>query len=279
MDLKTFTDNFHLLADTPNGIPKLREMILQLAVMGKLVPQDPNDEPASVLLEKITKEKERLIAEGKTKKTKPLPLIDPEEIPYELPTGWEWVRMQNISIKVHYGYTASADAGRNDVKFLRITDIQNDRVAWANVPGCEIRKELVSEYALSGGDILVARTGGTIGKSYLVTHLEAPTVFASYLIRIIPAKHVNARYLKLFLSSKLYWDQLYQMSMGTGQPNVNGTSLKSLNVPLAPLGEQKRIVERANELLALCDRLEEQKKNSDSLGAELMSATVRRLSI
>ena len=96
MKLNIFFDNFELIADAPNGVPKLREMILQLAVQGKLVPQDPKDEPASVLLEKIKAEKERLIKEKKIKKTKPMPPISTDEIPYELPDGWEWVKLDFI---------------------------------------------------------------------------------------------------------------------------------------------------------------------------------------
>jgi len=93
MKLDTFFNNFGLMADAPNGVQKLREMILQLAVQGKLVPQDPKDEPASVLLEKIKAEKERLLKEGKIKKSKSLPSIKLGEIPYEIPIGWEWIRL------------------------------------------------------------------------------------------------------------------------------------------------------------------------------------------
>ena len=89
MRLETFFENFELLADAPNGVQKLRELILQLAVRGKLVPQNPNDEPASVLLEKIKAEKERLSKEGKVRKTEPLPPVEADKIPFELPKEWE----------------------------------------------------------------------------------------------------------------------------------------------------------------------------------------------
>jgi len=96
-----------------HGIKKLRELILGLAVRGKLVPQDPNDEPASVLLENISKEKARLVKEGKIKKQKPLPKIGEDEKPFELPVGWEWTQLGNLSANIHYGYTAPANYGRN----------------------------------------------------------------------------------------------------------------------------------------------------------------------
>lgn len=92
MRLETFFDNFELLADAPNGVQKLRELILQLAVQGKLVPQDPNDEPASVVLKKIKAEKERLIKEKKIRRAKPLPPIELSEIPFELSEQWSTLR-------------------------------------------------------------------------------------------------------------------------------------------------------------------------------------------
>ena len=100
MKLSIFYEHFHQLAETPNGVRKLRELILQLAVRGKLVPQNPQDEPASVLLERIHAEKKRLIESGKLRKPKPLPEITEEEKPFVLPEGWEWVRWETISLKI-----------------------------------------------------------------------------------------------------------------------------------------------------------------------------------
>ncbi|MES0489323.1 MAG: restriction endonuclease subunit S, partial [Leptospirales bacterium] len=247
---------------TAYGIKKLRELILDLAVRGKLVPQDAKDEPASELLKKIEEEKERLIAEGKIKKQKPLPVITEEEKPFALPKGWEWVRLGDISANIHYGYTASADHQSKDVRMLRITDIQNDSVNWETVPGCAIHNENISDYQLENDDILIARTGGTIGKSYLVANINVCSVFASYLIRVQHLKTLYQEFIKVYLGSQIYWKQLYAKSMGTGQPNVNGNALKNLVVPLPPLAEQKRIVAKVDELMALCDKLEEEQTDS-----------------
>ena len=261
MKLETFFSNFELFADAPNGVQKLRELILQLAVQGKLVPQNPEDEPAAVLLEKIKEEKERLVKEGKIKKSKKLPSVDVGEMAFDLPEGWEWVYLGQISNDVHYGYTASANHDLIDVRLLRITDIQNNNVNWLTVPGCEIEPDKLPKYELNKGDLLIARTGGTIGKSYLVENLSVRAVFASYLIRIIPTNPFLPKYLKLFLESELYWNQLYAKSMGTGQPNVNATSLKSLIIPLPPLNEQHRIVTKVDALMKLCDELETRSQN------------------
>uniref|UniRef100_UPI001FA8A13B restriction endonuclease subunit S n=1 Tax=Lacrimispora amygdalina TaxID=253257 RepID=UPI001FA8A13B len=234
---------------------QLKNSILQMAVQGKLVPQDPNDEPASVLLERIRTEKERLIKEKKIKKEKNssvifrgsdnLPYAD---LPFDVPEGWVWVRLNDVAANIHYGYTASAQPTGN-AKLLRITDIQNNVVCWRDVPFCEPMESEYATYGLSNRDIMIARTGGTIGKSYIVRNLEGRAVFASYLIRVIPLESIYEEYLKVFLETPFYWEQLKSYSMGTGQPNVNGQSLKKLVLPLPPLAEQRRIVARIEELL------------------------------
>lgn len=260
-----------------NTVDKLRQAILQLAVQGKLVPQDPKDEPASILLEKIRAEKERLVKEGKIKKSNPLPPINSNDIPYSVPNSWEWTTLGNISINIHYGYTASANNSIKDVRLLRITDIQNGLVDWKNVPGCKIDKSKVDQYILNSGDLLIARTGGTIGKTFLLEDTSFCAVFASYLIRVIPSCHIYPQYLKYFATSPLYWGQLYAKSSGTGQPNVNATSLKALIVSIPPYDEQKRIVAKIDQIMALCDELETKLSKSQTDCDELMEAAVSEI--
>lgn len=271
------TQNLPLLAGAPNGIKKLRELILELAVRGKLLPQDPSDEPARELLKRVTEEKARLEAEGKIKKQKPMTEVSEEETPFDLPQGWEWSRLEQISSDVRYGFTASADHQSLEPLLLRITDIQNDEVNWASVPGCDVSPSEVAGYELRDGDIVIARTGGTIGKSYLVTGLTQLAVFASYLIRIGRLDSTYSKFTKVFLGSQLYWKQLYAHSMGTGQPNVNGTALKGLLISLPPLAEQHRIVAKVDELMALCDRLEVQQADAESAHARLVQALLDSL--
>jgi len=240
---------------------QLKNSILQMAVQGKLVPQDPNDEPASVLLERIRVEKRRLINEGKIKKDKNesviyrVPKSDKDnslnlpynDQPFDIPENWEWVRLEDVSANIHYGYTASAQSVGNS-RLLRITDIQNNVVKWDDVPYCAITEKEFVTYGLKNRDIMIARTGGTIGKSYIVRNLNEKSVFASYLIRVIPLDNVNEEYIKLFLETPFYWEQLKGYSMGTGQPNVNGQSLKALILPLPPLNEQYRIIAHVEKL-------------------------------
>ncbi|WP_458717903.1 restriction endonuclease subunit S [Pseudomonas gregormendelii] len=271
------TDSLPMLTGAPNGIKKLRELILELAVRGKLVPQDPSDEPASELLKRIAAEKARLVIEGKLKKQKPPAEIANEERPFELPAGWEWSHLGRISSDVQYGFTASANHQSGEPLLLRITDIQNDGVNWDTVPGCDISPSEITSYELKDGDIVIARTGGTIGKSYLVSGLTHSAVFASYLIRIGRLDAIFPNFTKVFLGSQFYWKQLYAKSMGTGQPNVNGTALKGLLIPLAPMEEQHRIVAKVDELMTLCDRMEAQQADSESAHAQLVQVLLDSL--
>ena len=271
------TENLPLLASAPNGIKKLRELILELAVRGKLLPQDPCDEPARELLKRVAEEKAGLEAKGKIKKQKPVTEISEDEAPFDLPQGWEWSRLDQISSNIQYGFTASANHQSLEPLLLRITDIQNDKVNWASVPGCNVPPSEIAGYELVDGDIVIARTGGTIGKSYLVSGLTQLAVFASYLIRIGRLDTTYSKYTKVFLGSQLYWKQLYANSMGTGQPNVNGTALKGLLISLPPLAEQHRIVTKVDELMTLCDRLEAQQADAESAHARLVQALLDSL--
>ena len=158
-----------------------------------------------------------------------------------------------ITINIHYGFTASATT-KGNAKLLRITDIQNNIVQWEKVPFCNVTRKDLNTYQLHNRDIMIARTGGTIGKTYIIRKLTETAVFASYLIRAIPIEQLDEEYLKIYMESPLYWKQLNEFSAGTGQPNVNGQSLKKLLLPLPPLNEQHRIVEAIERLFAHLDK-------------------------
>ena len=177
-----------------------------------------------------------------------------------------------LNDQIHYGYTASAIDSTHGFRLLRITDIQDNKVSWQTVPGCNINPYEAYKYVLHENDILIARTGGTIGKSYQVKNLTVNSIFASYLIRLVPHKLLIPEYIKLFVETPLYWDQLFEKSMGTGQPNVNATSLKDLKTPLPPLLEQKAIVNKIDQLLILCHDLEDQVNESKEKVEILMRA-------
>lgn len=250
---------------------QLKKSILQAAIQGQLVAQDQNDEPASELIKRIQAEKERLISEKKIKKPKvkseivvrdglPYEIINgverciADELPFEIPESWCWVRLSEICSNIHYGYTTSASS-KGTHKLLRITDIQNNKVSWNDVPFCSLSEKEAENYTLKKGNIVIARTGGTIGKSFLINNIQEQSVFASYLIRIVLLSHVYEKYISYYLNSPFYWEQLRSYSMGTGQPNVNSVSLGCLFIPLPPLSEQKRIVQKIEEVFSHIESL------------------------
>ena len=275
-DVAFALNNLTRLTTRPDQIKALRQTILNLAVRGKLVPQDPNDEPASKLLKRIAVEKTRLVKAGEISKPKTPPQINCSYSLFETPPGWAWVHLSEISRKIHYGYTASANQQIDDVRLLRITDIHHNKVAWRSVPGCEIHEKALPSFKLEIGDILIARTGGTIGKSFLVVELPSVAVFASYLIRVQVSHEVYARYLKLFLESPIYWTQLREGARGAGQPNVNGQTLGKVLVSLPPLVEQHRVVAKVDELMVLCDWLETSLTTKKDIHRRLRDALLRK---
>ena len=240
----------------------LRQKILDLAIHGKLVPQDPNDEPASVLLERIRDEKERLIKEGKIKRPKKTKATSDkphyENVPFVVPSSWVWTTVGEISQSILYGVSESAKT-QGTYRLLRITDIQDNKVNWDTVPFTDYENEKAEAYLLKDGDILFARTGATVGKSYLVNNLKEKAIYASYLIRVQTSHYVLPAFVKYFFESGFYWEQVLGNSVGIGQPNVNGTILSNLELPIPPIMEQKRIVKELGEWLSIIDKIEESK--------------------
>ena len=233
---------------------QIKEKILQMAIQGKLVEQRPEEGTAEDLYQQIQEEKQNLIKEGKLKKEKTLAPIEDDEIPFDIPENWKWVRWGNLSKFIQYGLNEPAKSS-GEFKYVRISDIQDGKVNWENTPYCDISSAEAKSYLLKSNDILFARTGGTVGKSFLVENVPCDAVFAGYLIRTQCSDNVCPKYCKLFMESNLYWNQLRSGTVVTAQPNCNGTTLSKMMIPLPPLAEQKRIVAKVEELLALCDKL------------------------
>jgi type I restriction enzyme S subunit len=183
--------------------------------------------------------------------------MDNNETMDTLPEGWIEVKLEDISLTINYGYTAKSTKNNTGTKFLRITDIQDNTVNWNLVPFCNIEESDKYKYLLDIGDIVFARTGATVGKSYLIRGKISNAIFASYLIRIRLAKLLNPNYLYLYFQSSNYWQQIGLKAMGVGQPNVSGSSLAKLTIPLPPLKEQHRIVLKIEELFSELDHSEE----------------------
>lgn len=195
-------------------------------------------------------------ASAETLSSKQADALSPGPLRGELPGSWSITTIGRISRRIQYGYTEKAVKKPVGPKFLRISDIQEGTVDWHSVPFCRIDSDEKSKYRLMPGDIVFARTGATVGKSYLIPHSIPEAVFASYLIRIVPGVAVLNRFLAYFFQSSAYWRQIRQGAAGIGQPNVNSKKLAALELPLPPIPQQRWIVDEVDRLFSVCDRLE-----------------------
>ena len=238
---------------------KLRKSILQQAIQGKLTERDPADEPASELLKRIIGEKERLIKEGKLKKEKPLPSIAEDEIPFEIPENWVWVRFSVLMNMMSTGPFGSmlhksdyVDKGIPLVNPANIVDgviVPSDKMMIS-----EKTRERLSSYVLHKGMLVMGRRG-EMGRCALVTEIEDGWLCGTGSFFMQPNSYLFFQYISLFFSSPYAKQYLGGKSVGTTMNNLNHKILSSMPVPLPPLAEQARIVARVDELLALCDRL------------------------
>jgi len=246
----------------------LKQKILDLAIRGKLTQQLKSDGTAKDLLKQISEQKRessstlsspRRRGSPSAQSEKTIIPLDKNEAPFEIPANWEWVRLGDLSESIQYGYNAPAkDNGR--IKMVRISDIHENEVEWETVPFCDIDEADIKIYSLKKNDILFARTGGTVGKSYIVNDLPEEAVYAGYLIRTRYSEIISAQYMKFFMESALYWDQLKDGCIATAQPNCNGKTLGKMQIPLPPFAEQQRIVEKIQEAFAEIDSIENNKE-------------------
>ena len=247
--VERYASNYEKLEKLNAGFPDdMKKSILQYAIQGKLVEQRAEEGTGDELYKKIQSEKQILIKAGKIKREKVLPEINDDEIPFEIPDSWKWVRWGELSFSIQYGYNAPAKiSGR--IKMVRITDIQNGVIDWDNVPFCDIDEKDIDKYKLAENDILFARTGGTVGKSYIVRDILEESIYAGYLIRTRYSNMLDPMYLYYFMQTNLYWNQLRTGTISTAQPNCNGQTLSKMLIPLPPIIEQQRIVSKVEELL------------------------------
>ncbi|MBD7971093.1 restriction endonuclease subunit S [Paenibacillus gallinarum] len=238
----------------------LEKSILQYAMQGRLVVQDPNDEPAQQLIEKIQLEKERLIKDKVIKKEKPLLPITEEEIPFDIPSSWEWVRLGDISKVIEYGTSQKTSEFEQKVPVLRMNNIVNGEISYDKLKYVnEDIKDLPKLY-LKHQDILFNRTNSyeLVGKSACYKGEDNRFSFASYLIRVeILKTFVSPIYINYYLNSYLCRKTQIEphIIQQNGQANFNGTKLKNIIIPLPPLKEQNRIVQQIEKMLLVKNKL------------------------
>jgi len=271
-----FLEQFGHLAEAPNGIAKRRELILQLAVRGKLVPQDPNDEPASVLLEKIRAEKERLVAARKLNKTERLAAVMPDAVPFELPRGWEWIRLGSITLKIGSGSTprggknAYVDTG---IVFLRSQNIWNEGLRLEDVAFItDETHEKMTNTHVTASDVLLNITGASLGRCALVPEDLGPANVSQHVTIITSAFDSFRPYLHKCLLSPFVQNMVWGRQVGMAREGLSKRVLEQFEIPFPPLAEQSRIVAKVDQLMALCDELEAKRNRRTETHGRLVRA-------
>lgn len=270
---------FDTLFTTEHSIDKLKQTILQLAVMGKLVPQDPKDEPASELLKKIAKEKAQLIKEGKIKKQPPLPEITEEEKPFELPKGWEWVRLGEVLKKVTDGtHHSPPNFGNGDYMYISAKNIKNEGLLLDEITFVDksIHDEIYSRCDPEYGDVLYIKDGATTGITTLNT-LKVPfSMLSSVALLKVPIGLLNS-FLLISLRSPYFYKEMRDEMTGVAITRVTLSKINKSIIALPPKEEQANIVTKVDELLTLCDRLKERIREAQEMQNTLAEEIVRRV--
>lgn len=230
----------------------MKKSILQQAIQGKLVEQRLEEGTAQELYAQIQAEKQRLIKEGKLKKEKPLPEITEDEKPFEIPEGWMWVRLGDIAhITGGYAFKSTCFSEKG-IRVIRISDFNEKGFINAKVVRHPYQKFL-SPFLLEEKNILLCMTGGTVGKSYFVTKLEEPMV-TNQRVATIKVLFAVEEYINFVISSAMTQKTIHASKNSTND-NISMETINCFLVPFPPLAEQKRIVDRLEKLLPLCEKL------------------------
>jgi type I restriction enzyme S subunit len=251
--------HFVTLFTTEASIDELKQTLLQLAVMGKLVPQNVNDEPASELLKRIQAEKAKLVSEGKIKKEKPLAPIGEDEKPFELPLGWEWVRLGSITSirggkRVSNGYIFLTQP--TPYIYIRVSDMKNGSIDDSDLRYIDNEmRDKISRYIITKDDIYMTIVGATIGKCGLVPDKFDQMNLTENAARLTPMFDVEKRYLYNCLESSASQIQFVGNTKQVGVQKMALNKLAGTLISLPPINEQHRIVAKVDELMTLCDQL------------------------
>jgi len=267
------------IADAPDAIPRLRGFVLDLAVRGKVVPQDPADEPASELLKRIVGERAGLVKSGEAAKPNTAEPIGPHEFPFDLPFNWQWVRLASILTKLTDGTHHSPPNGPDgDVLYITAKNIKNDGVNLDDVTyiARNVHEEIFARCNPELGDVLYIKDGATTGV-VTVNDLEQPfSMLSSIALLKLPACLFN-RLVVAFLRSPYFYDQMRGFMKGAAITRVTLKRMGPALLPLPPLAEQYRIVAKVDELMALCDQLEAARAEREATRDRLVTASLKRL--
>lgn len=258
------SQHFDTLFTTEASIDALKQTILQLAVMGKLVPQDPNDEPASELLKRIEQEKAQLVKEGKIKKQKPLPPVSDEEKPFELPEGWEWYRFED-TVDIQSGITKGRNlVGREliSVPYLRVANVQRGYLDLSEIKKIDIPADEKDKYQVKVNDLLITEGGDwdTVGRTAVWTDSSFYMANQNHVFKARPIMNeLNVKWVEIFMNSSVSRKYFASASkQTTNLASINKTQLRGCFIALPPISESSRILDQYMSLLNLCDGLKSQ---------------------
>lgn len=252
--------NITALTTRTDQIKQLRQTIFNLAVRGKLMEQDADDEPASNQLQRIDSERNALVQAKAIRREKPLAPVDEEHAPFEIPPTWVWSRVGEAALFTQYGTSEKSEPISQGVPVLTMGNIQDGVVVWGNEKRIPAFSEELPSLYLKKFDLLYNRTNSAelVGKTGIYLGDDDCRTFASYLIRIrCSTENSLPAYVNLAMNAPIFRETqiIPLIKQQTGQANVNGTALKNMLIPLPPIAEQHRIVAKVDELMALCDQL------------------------
>jgi type I restriction enzyme S subunit len=261
---------------------KLRQSILQEAVQGKLTKQDPKDEPAEKLLQRIKAEKQKMIAAGKLKKEKELPPITEDEIPYKLPNGWVWCRLGELVLKSEAGKSLVCE--KRKAEFPEWGIVKVSAMSWGEFDENESKvlpKDIspTLEYKILKGDYLISRanTDELIGKSVIVGDIKSNLLLSDKSIRIVFSEFVSKVFINLFNNSLIAREYYKSVATGTSNSmkNISREQMYMMPVPFPPLSEQQRIVAKVEHLMQIANQLEQQVQQSKEQAQQLLQAVLK----
>lgn len=267
--------HFDTLFCTEDSIDQLKQTILQLAVMGRLVRQNPTDEPASALLKRIQKEKQKLVEAGVLKKEKSLPPIGEDEKPFALPEGWEWVRWKDITNWITYGFTRPVSHIKSGIPIITGKNVKDEKIIYetADLMSVEEYNQLNEKDKPKFGDILVTKDG-TIGRAAVVETNEPLCINQSVAVLWVKDKPLNKRYLLNVIISPYTQALFLEKASGVAIKHISVTHFGMMLCPIPPLSEQNRIVAKVEELFRLCDSLRQRLAHASEIQATLSKTIV-----
>lgn len=268
-------EHFHTLFTTESSIDALKQTLLQLAVMGKLVPQDPSDEPASDLLKRIAEEKARLVKEGILRKQKSLPEVDEAEKPYALPLTWKWTRFDSVSNN-RLGKMLDKAKNKGELRpYLRNTNVQWFKFELDDLKCMRFEEYELDEYRVNPGDLVICE-GGEPGRCAVWQGEVEDMFIQKALHRARPWLGISPFFLQFCLKADAHSRFLDQFFTGATIKHFSGEKLAKYPVPLPPLAEQHRIVAKVDQLMALCDQLKARLNQARQVHEQLASALVEQ---